>query len=287
LVVARRAARELRWPDLVWSHFSRPRFGHFDERVAAAAAAGFAGVGLYVHEYRRLREEEGRSIDEFGAVLDRHGVVLADAEVARGWWASDGPAWEECQRIERLAYEMADHFGVRYLQAIGPYECGLDQAVDGFAALCDRAAEHGLLVGIEWLPYTNIVDAAEAQRIVRAAARPNGGYCVDIWHHKRGADDIDMIRALEPERIFAVQMNDGSLTPEMSDYKADCLANRFPPGEGQFDCAGFVRTLLEMGVTAPISLEICSSELWQAPIGEAASRAATAMRRVLEEVGDA
>jgi sugar phosphate isomerase/epimerase len=277
-----RSARQLAWPDLVWSHFSRPRFGQFDERVAAAAGAGFAGIGLYVHEYERLREEERRTVAEIRAVLDHHGIVIADAEVARGWWAVDGPDHEQCQRIETLAYEMADAFEVRYLQAIGSYDCGFDQAVEGFAGLCDRAAEHGLLVGIEWLPYTNIATAADAQRIVQAANRPNGGYCADIWHHTRGANDISMIGALEPELVFAVQMNDGSMTPTIDDYKPDCLAYRVPPGDGEFDCVGFVALLIEMGVTAPISIEVCSTVLWEAPIGEAAQLAADGMRRVLQ-----
>ncbi len=276
-----RPARELAWPDLIWSHFSRPRFGAFDERVAAAASAGFVGIGLYVHEYARLREEEGRSPDRIAGVLDRHGIVIADVEVARGWWATDGAERDDARRLEQLAFEMADHFGVRYLQAIGPYDCGFDQAVEGFARLCDQAAEHGLLVGIEWLPFTNIATAADAQAIVRGADRPNGGYCADIWHHVRGANDLDMLRALEPERIFAVQMNDGTLHPADPDYKADCLLNRVPPGDGEFDCVGFVRLLRDMGVTAPISLEVCNSTLWNGPIDDAAHVAHDAMRRVL------
>jgi sugar phosphate isomerase/epimerase len=278
-----RPARSLTWPDLVWSHFSRPRFGEFDERVAAAGAAGYAGIGLYVQEYARLRDEEARSPADIAAVLDRHCVVIADAEVARGWWATEGPEHESARELERLAFEMADHFGVRYLQAIGPYDCPFEQAVEGFARLCDEAAEHGLLVGIEWLPYTNIATAADAQAIVRAAGRPNGGYCVDIWHHVRGADDMAMIEALEPELIFAVQMNDGSVRPLHDDYKADCLANRLPPGSGQFDCVGFVRTLIDMGVTAPISLEVPNAALWRGPVEVAARASFDGMRRVLAE----
>ncbi len=274
-------AHDLAFPDLVWSHFSRSRFDGFDDRVAAAAGAGMAGIGLFAFEYERLRDEEGRSPADLRAVFDRHGIVLADVEVAIGWWATDGPEHELAQRIERLAFEMADEFGVRYLQAIGPYDCGLDQAVDGFGRLCDRAAAHGLLVGIEWLPFTNIATAADAQAIVRGADRANGGYCADIWHHARGADDLSMIRALEPERVFAIQMNDGPATPQLDDYKADCLANRLPPGAGEFDCVGFVRTLREMGVDAPISLEVCSTELWSAPAAVAAQLAADGMRSVL------
>lgn len=280
---AARPARDLGWPDLIWSHFSRPRFGQFDERVEAAAAAGFAGIGLYVHEYARLRDEEGRSPADITAVLDRHGIVIADVEVARGWWATEGAERDAARELEALAFEMADHFGVRYLQAIGPYDCSEEQAIEGFGRLCDEAAEHGLLVGIEWLPFTNIATAADAQRIVRAVDRPNAGYCIDIWHHVRGANDIDLVTALEPERVFAVQMNDGSIRPLHADYKADCLANRLPPGSGQFDCVGFVRTLLDMGVTAPISLEVANAALWAGPIATAARVAHDGMRRVLAE----
>jgi sugar phosphate isomerase/epimerase len=284
-------ARRLAFPDLVWSHFSRPRFGAFDERVGAAAAAGMAGIGLYVFEYARLRDEERRSPADIRAVLDQHGVVLADAEVVRGWWATaknqsqQGEAWAECARIESLAWEMADEFGIRYLQAIGPYDCPLEQAADGFGSLCDRAAEHGVLVGIEPLPYTNIATAADAQAIVQAAGRSNGGYCVDIWHHARGANDLGMITRLEPDQVFAIQMNDGALTPADDDYKIDCLANRVPPGEGEFDCVGFIHTLVAMGVTAPISLEVCSTELWDAPAEVAARAAADGMRDVLCAAG--
>jgi sugar phosphate isomerase/epimerase len=283
------AARDLRFPDLVWSHFSRPRLGGFDERVAAAAAAGMAGIGLYVREYERLRVDEGRSPADVRAVLDRHEVVIADVEVVRGWWATTGDVYEECQQLEALAYEMADEFGVRYLQVIGPYDCPFEQAVERFAALCDRAAGHGLLVGVEWLPFTNIASAADANAIVTAADRPNGGFCADIWHHHRGANDLALIEALDPQRVFAIQMNDGPLAPAepehttgyKTDYKTDCLANRVPPGDGEFDCVGFLRTLRDNGVDAPISLEVCSTALWSQPAEVAARAAATGMRRVL------
>jgi sugar phosphate isomerase/epimerase len=277
-----KAAHDLQWPDLVWSHFSRPRFGGFDARVAAASAAGFAGIGLFAPEFERLRDEEGRSAKDIGLQLDDHGLVLAEIETVHGWAAS-GEAATESRRRENLAYELADELGCRYLQAIGPYEGTVAEAASAFGELCDRAGQHGLLVGIEWLPYTNIANAADAQAIVDGAGRSNGGYCADIWHHRRGANDDAMIRALPAERVFAVQMDDGPRRPQLDDYKADCLANRVPPGEGEFDCIDFVRLLTEIGVQAPISLEVCSTELWAAPAAAAAVRAADGMRAVLAE----
>lgn len=280
-----KAASDLAFPDLVWSHFSRPRFGEFDERVAAAGNAGMQGIGLYIPEYQRLIEEEGRTPAAIRAVLEANGVVLSDIEVARDWWATSGPKRQAAQQQQTLAFEMADEFGVRYLQAIGPYECGLEQAIEQFALLCDRAAEHGLLVGIEWLPFTNIRDARDAAAIVEGAERPNGGYCIDIWHHIRGSNDVSMIQELDPTRVFAVQVNDGTVQPVEADYKADCLANRLPPGQGEFDVAGFLTMLLKMGVSAPLSLEVCSTELWSSSAESAALKSADAMRLVLNQVG--
>jgi sugar phosphate isomerase/epimerase len=280
-----RTAPELAWPDLVWDHFSRPRFGGFDERVAAAADAGFAGIGLFVEEYARLRDEEGRTPGDIKAQLNDHGLVLSDIETVRGWADDDGQPSEQCRRLEGLAYEMADEIGARYMQAIGSYPGTLDQAAAAFGALCDRAAEHELLVGIEWLPFTNIATAADAQSIVERAGRPNGGYCADIWHHRRGANDDEMIRALEPERVFAIQMNDGPMRPDLDDYKEDCMLFRVSPGEGEFDAVAFVRILAEMGVQSPISLEVCSSQLWDAAAADAARLAADGMRRVLAAAG--
>lgn len=278
-------ASDLAFPDLVWSHFSRPRFGQFDERVAAAGKAGMQGIGLYIPEYSRLLAEEKRTPHDIRTVLRSNGVVLSDIEVASNWWAIAGAEFEAAQEQQAVAFEMADEFGVRYLQAIGPYNCELAQATEQFGVLCDRAAEHGLLVGIEWLPFTNIKDPRDAAAIVEGAARPNGGYCVDIWHHVRGANDIKMIQELDPARVFSIQVNDGLKKPAGDDYKADCLANRLPPGQGEFEVANFLRVLLEMGVDAPLSLEVCSTDLWAVSADRAAKQSADAMKAVLDEIG--
>ena len=70
------------------------------------------------------------------------------------------------------------------------------------------------------------------------------------------------------------------------DYLADCMEARVVPGDGEFDCVGFIAELKSMGVRAPVSLEVCSSELWAAPVDVAAQRAADGMRRILQQFGD-
>lgn len=279
-------AKDLRFPDLVWSHFSRPRFGQFDERVAAAAANGFRGIGLYAYDYRRMRDDEGRSAAELRDVLAAHGMVIAEIEIVRGWWATSGPAYDEFVEMRDLAFEMADEFGCRYLQAISGVGHTHQEGVTGFRSLGEQAADHGLLVGVEWLPYTTIATVREAQRLVEDVDLANCGYCVDLWHHTRTLNDLDTIRAINGEQVFCIQLDDGPVAQSTDlDYRSDCLVSRVPPGDGEFDCAGFLRTLADMGVTAPISVEVCSADLWEAPVEVAARASAEGTRRVLAAAG--
>jgi sugar phosphate isomerase/epimerase len=271
---------QLGWGDLVWSHFSRPRFDPIPARIAAASAAGFQGIGLYAHAYGKWLDEGGTS-SQLRDLLSESNLVLAEIEAMRGWWADSGPHAEEAQAVERWAFELASTVGARYLQVIGPYECDVDTAIHRFGSLCDRAAEVGLLVGIEWLPFTNITTPADAQRIVETADRPNGGYCVDILHHMRGTAKLSDVLALDPAQIFAIQLNDGTLQPVDSDYKRDCLANRLLPGLGEFECAAFVSALRAHGVQAPLSAEVCSPMMWESPVQWTADQCAAALRSVL------
>ena len=284
-MVDRRTAHDLGPDDLVLSYFTMQGV-EFGDRVAAAAAAGFAGIGLYLAEYGRMKAD-GWTTGRMADVLDEHGVVLAELEALRAWPTPEEAARQDGQ--EELAFELADAFGARYLQCIGSPPAAMpdepDRRAESFGALCDRAADHGLVVGIEYLPFTDVVDAEQALAVVEAAGRDNGGVCVDSWHHERGARDLGMIAALPATRIMAVQLNDGTVKPvdPTLDYRSDCLTHRVPPGEGEFDLVALVRTLDAAGLAVPISLEVPS--LAMAPLGpvEICRRVADGMRAVLAE----
>ena len=73
--------------DLILSHFSLGRSRPFEERVRAAAEAGFAAMGLYIGEYQRLRADGARDAD-LRSVLDHYGMPLVEIEALRGWSAT-------------------------------------------------------------------------------------------------------------------------------------------------------------------------------------------------------
>ena len=134
---------------------------------------------------------------------------------------------------------------------------------------------------------SNIPDAATAMQIVTRAGRANGGICLDCWHHFRGANDDDMLRAIPAERIFTVQFDDGPRQRVDPDYYTDCTRHRDVPGEGEFDLTGFLGLLDEMGVRLPLSVEVISTDLLQRPAAEVAGRLAGATRAVVASARDA
>lgn len=276
--MVRRSAYQLGPEDLVLSHFSLGREHPIEDRIRLAAANGFAGIGLFVGHYRKL-EAEGQAPGRLRDLLDEHELVLAEIEVVPGL-GRDGAGGDTAGELEDVAWRMADEFGCRYLQCIGPSERPLAEAAAAFGGVCDRAGEHGLVVGLEFLPFTDIVSVHDARSIVEAADRPNGGICVDIWHHERGAADLAAIAALPGELVTGIQMSDGPRRPDDPDYYTDCLRNRVAPGDGEFDVAGFVAALRATGTGVSWSLEVCSATGWAAPAPHVA-RIADGMRAAL------
>ncbi len=281
---------ELGPDDLVLCSGTIPAAG-FRERVEAAAAGGFSAISLWGKDYAGARRDEDLSDADLRTLLDDHGLVVAELDAVMPWSASpviDLPGAEVDDGATFVAfsehdfYDVADAIGARSLNAVEitgePLE--LDAAAEVFAGLCDRAAEHGLLVHLEYLPWSSVPDARTAWRIVRTADRPNAGVLVDSWHEFRNQAGDDQLGEVPGERVIAVQLNDASAAAE-ADLVDETLHRRLVPGDGAIDLVGLVRLLDDGGCRAPIGVEVFSDELNDLPAVEVARRVGDATRAVL------
>ena len=268
-------------PSLIASHYTlsgapvmqAPRFS-FVERVSAAAAAGFVGIGLDSTDYAAMRSG-GTSDAELRRVLDDHGMRVLEIEFHFDW-ALDGARGREARArgatFDALAAAFApDHLTVGELGAPGDAP-PVEVIAERFGEVCDRAAAHGTRVAFEFLPWTAVPDLASAAEIARRAARPNGGVLLDAWHYFRGRPDAALLRSLPGDRITGVQLDDADPTM-VGSLAEDTMLRRRLPGEGSFDLAGLVSMLDAGGVTTPFSVEILSVEHQTLPVDEAARRA--------------
>ncbi len=244
-------------------------------RVRAARAAGFTSVGLSL-SWLRGWLADGHTLTELEDLLAESGVTLGELETLRPFGAQPDAA-------EDLCWTVAERLRVPYVGAIGSYEGGWDDAVARFAALCDRAAGvgEGVVVGLEFLPFTNLADAATAAALVAAAGRPGGGVCVDVWHvHRGGGTLADLTESLWPH-VVRLQLSDGPLAAEDDDLLADCMANRRPFGDGEFDLAGLLAAAARHRPGAGLSVEVISSRLRGEPPEQVALLLAAGLRTLL------
>ena len=278
--------------DLICSHFTltgasattRPRFG-FAERVEAAAAAGFAGIGLLGIDYAQARAA-GLGDTEMSVVLADCGIELAEVEFLMEW--SAGPEEPERQSLARAledqVWAVADAFGPRVVsvgEIGGPEQVPeFDLLVERFAGLCDRAAAHGLLVALEFTPWSGIPDITTAAALVFEADRPNAGLNVDTWHWFRGAPSAEVLRGIA-DRVFVIQLDDADRDVVGTLYEDTTLRRRYP-GDGGFDLVGFLLLARDAGIEGPVSVEVMSTEHYALPVGEAARRAYDSSRRVID-----
>jgi sugar phosphate isomerase/epimerase len=260
------------------------RAAPFDATVRAAAAAGFQGVSVYHDEYVEALAR-GWTVPEMRRLLDDLDIAVAEIDGRMNWLPGDNGAPDVTEVMEAAARLGAR--SVTVLETSGRrigVDIDLDLVADAFGAVCDQAADAGVLAHIEYFPFSGIPDLATAYRIASRAGRPNGGVMVDLWHHVRGPDQGSLEFAVPGSSLLAVQVSDVAGQPR-ADVRDETLHGRLLPGTGSADVGALLAALRAAGCTAPIEVEVYSDDLAACDPVEAATRAARAMRAVLVAAG--
>lgn len=250
----------------------------FRERVEAAAAAGFDGIGLNLRDYTHARAAEGLDDDSMRKLLESNGLGVMEIEFVSGW-SHGGAVGEAASRRITDLLQMCATFGGKQLNIGGDTEGAPAHVAASFASVCDQAAPYGVTVALELMPYTNIPDVATATRIVIEADRPNGGVLVDSWHVHRGAG-LQSLQTIDPSVVVAIQINDAAAEAE-SEMEDEGEHRRLLPGEGAIDLVGFLQALWGRGISTPIGVEVISDDLQRRRPMDAAKLVGESSRRVL------
>src|SRR5262249_53521662 len=178
----------------------------FADRLAAATAGGFRGLSLWTRCYDADRAA-GTTDAEMRDRLGERALRVTEIEAVSDALA-DRATIRDAGARERACHTIAGALGARSLTLVEGPGAPLDVALaaDAFAAVCERAAAHGLLVQVEPWPGSRL-DLATAIAVVRRAARPNGGLVADSWHLTRTPDGGGLLEAARDVQILAVQMS--------------------------------------------------------------------------------
>ncbi|HWS34282.1 MAG TPA: TIM barrel protein [Actinoplanes sp.] len=229
--------------------------GTLDDKLTAAAAAGFDGIELFENDLVvspwSPAEVRSRSAD-LGLTIDLY-QPFRDLESA-----DHGHFTRSLERASRKFDVMAD-LGVNTVLVCSSVAADAPDDDDLIAAqlsaLADRAAERGMRIAYEALAWGRHVSTWDRSwRIVRQADHPALGLCLDSFHVLSREISPAGIADITPGKIFFLQLADA---PHL---RMDVLQwsrhHRLFPGQGAFDLPAFVRLVLAAGYDGPLSLEV-------------------------------
>ena len=252
----------------------------FEARARAAAAAGFRGLGWRREDFG----DGGTEAVEAGVkLLSELNLEATELEFLRSWLGRDqDPAYQEA---ERQLWATANRFGTKRV-SVADFEPGEPELLQsGLKGLCRRAAEFGLTVQLEFMPYTPPVESlGAAWQLLQLVDEPNCGLLIDAWHWFRAAGSGEALRQVPADRITGVQLGDGP-SAAAAELEDESRHHRLVPGGGEFDLVGLLRLLAEHGVRAPLSVEVMSDELDDLSPETAARLVADGTKEVLKVAG--
>ena len=252
-------------------------------RIEAAHAAGFTRLSVSPLDVARA-EEDHTSAAELGRRIRDAGLGIVMDPVTN--WYGGAPRAES--RFARFTADnslrMSEALQVVSITAIGQATSDLptEEIAGAFGAFCDRAAGLGAQVHLEFMPMTAIRDLEVAWTIVQGADRPNGGIVFDTLHFFRSGPHFDLLERIPGERIFAVQINDG--TPEVRGSLREDAQHRLLPGDGSFELTRTVAALDRIGALRWVGPEIISPVTEAMPPVEAARLASDRVRELISRV---
>lgn len=234
------------------------------DRLAPFKAAGFDGLSLLPTDIWALAEQ-GITPEEVAKRIADAGLIISEMDCIATWLPehktlkTDDPLLQSLQQSHQAerVIEAAARVGARSIAVVEIFgiKPSAEEGAEAFAALCDKAAEYGLKVHLEFAPFGGIPNLREAHAIIDGAGRSNAGLTVDSWHLFRSGSTIEELAAIPAHQIHTVQINDAP-SEAWSDVFDETMNGRLLPGEGSFDLNGLIGTLDRIGSAAPIEVEI-------------------------------
>lgn len=237
--------------------------GTLEDKLAAAAHAGFDGIELFEPdligsrlspaEVRRRAAELGLSIDLYQPFRDFEGVSTGQLE----------------RNLRRAGakFDVMEELGAETILVCSSVSADTinDDALAArqLRALADRAAARGIRVAYEALAWgRHVSEYDHAWRIVQSADHPALGVCLDSFHILSRGTSLEAIMDIPADKLFFVQLADAPhLVMDVLQWSRHY---RCFPGQGGFDLAGFTTCVLEAGYTGPLSLEVFNDVFRQA-----------------------
>lgn len=229
--------------------------GTLEDKLTAAAAAGFDGVEIFEPDFVM----SATSAPDVRARCADLGLSIDLYQPFRDLDSTDPDQFARNLRRADRKFDVMEALGtdlVLVCSAVSPTAVDDNGLIaDQLHQLAERAQRRGMRISYEALAWGTHVNTYERSwDIVRAADHPALGICLDSFHILSRGSDPAGIEAIPGEKIFFLQLADAPLMN--MDILQWSRHHRLFPGQGRFDLPAFLRHALAAGYTGPLSLEV-------------------------------
>lgn len=248
------------WPAPVRQH-------PFEAHVRAAAAGGFTSLAIAPTTYTQARAS-GLSSAGMKRMAGDHGVALRHLDTLTTWAPNQlDPGDFDDEMNERWntpldrGLDICAELGLVQILATAAYRkdaVPLQQLIEGFGSLCERAAKLGVWVDLEPMPFFGCPTVAAAWAVVDGAAQANSGILMDSWHFFKAGQTLDDIAGIPGHRLRTMQISDAPLRQVEAKLIDDTIKHRRWPGKGELPVTEFIRAVHAKGGLRAVGQEVFS-----------------------------
>jgi sugar phosphate isomerase/epimerase len=252
--------------------------GSLEAKLSAMKRAGFSQVMLMA---RDLVTHPG-GVEAAVAAVQASGLRPTGFQVLRDFEGLSGHLHGYKVDIAKSMLQMCAATGSRVLLACSSTSRHATQDLDAIAAdlrkLAMLALPLGIRVAYEALSWGRTVNEFPVSwDVVCRADCPNLGIGLDSFHIFAAKTPLDAIEALDPDKIFLVQLSDFMWqdTPTFEERMTTARTFRVFPGEGVHSeqLAELVMRLDRIGYRGDCSFEVFNDDYQQLPLDTVAERA--------------
>lgn len=252
--------------------------GPLEAKLAAMARAGFSQVMLSA---RDLVGHPG-GVDAAASAVRASGLRPTGFQVLRDFEGLSGHLHEYKVDIAKTMLQMCVATGSRVLLACSSTSRHATEDLDAITRdlrkLAMLAIPLGIRIAYEGLSWGRTVNEfTTSWDVVRRANCPNLGVGLDSFHIFAANTALDGLDAMDPDRIFLVQLSDFMWheTPTFEERMTTARTFRVFPGEGVHSdqLADLVLRLDRLGYRGDYSFEVFNDDYQQLPLDVVAARA--------------
>jgi 2-keto-myo-inositol isomerase len=227
----------------------------FEKDCEAYSAAGFRHIELWFGKLRK----QGLKPPQVELLLRQHGLTPASA------CASEAALWRQRGSLESRLPEFERNFEMAQALRVPRYvlfssvadrvtQDDYQAAVERFARIAELAARYKVRIALEFIARSSLFGSLlSSLRLLREAAQPNAGICLDTFHFFVGVSKFEDLLELRPGEVEHVHFHD---VPRSIPREILVDANRVPPGQGVIPLKKITAALHRIGYRGNLSTEL-------------------------------